>query len=691
MKRATRFQSAWARAFVLLACISTLTFQQTSYAATVHRLKPVANAFKFQELLNQKVVTVDLVKSIASPDLFTISATLALSASTAQSVTANSDFSLTAGQLSFHHKIGDDPAYKAGKTTAAFADFYTVTVKGKIKKIVYRTTHLHWTATALTVSVTAHTSDTATPGWSSILANIYPGASNGALSNQISGSVTFAGAALIFDPVAASGKISNKLVKEHGGTTFTIAKVSLKGAGATTHPAFAAVFATSGSATALTGTAASNLSGGTLTITSGPLAGITVTIPPGAVPGSTQFTLSSNNLSLTPNSGTFSGEGLEIDTDGITTFQQPLDITVPFPDDGSIVPVPYYVNSTGQLELCQLVSIDHTAHTFTFETFHASAYTWIYSLISGTNPHTTYQPGTDGFQIVNLGSVYNPGGECFGMTAFEQWYFRNHNGGLYPRYWQDIPVPAGGTVKGQNIIATRAHTSVSRYWTTYLPRITAEQNFTMAEELSVIENAIDNTAAPTILYLSGTAANAGAHAILAYNYDGSNLYVNDPNLPGQSVAIAGDNLTYPPYGFINLIGDGSLRKEAFDNIYTDAEAGFNGNGAAQVNVTSHFDYEQVTDQSVTFQGFVSSGQVLVDDIEIWVNDSTVFERQIGLDGGFSVTLPLLAGTNNITFKTKGHDDNGNVINAPNTQLTPFHLICTAPDAVILTTPLLGHQ
>jgi len=679
------------RALTIISILLALQPIQSGFAA-----QPPKDSFKFTELVTQHVVNTrsagssTVVHTLVTPDTFTISALIDLTGSSEPSISATTVFALSVGGYSISHELGDDKTYNARKTTATFVDSYTEIVNGRNKKVVYQTTRLHWTSTYLSASVVAHTTDLASPDWASILANIYIGSPNGPVANSISGSVTFGGAGDIFDPIPVTGRIRETSVTEADKTKITETTVSLTAKAGTVEPAFTALLVVPGSDTPQGSTTATNLLGGTLTISSGPLAGVTVTIPPGAVASDTQFSVSSNDLTLIPNAGTFPGQGLSLDSGGQTTFQQPLEITVPFPDDGTIIPVPYYVDSDNHLEPCQVVSIDHVGHTITFLSFHASLYTWIFaSLAESPASVTTYEPGVDGFQIVNNGSVYNPDNEGFGMCAFEQWYFQKHDGGLYSKYWQDIPVPSGGTVKGQNIIATRAQTSVVQYWNNYWSNIALQQNLSNGEQLALIENTLSNTASPTILYLRGISGGSTvAHAVLAYNCNSNGILINDPNAPGEGLMISATNPVYGIYTSIMELGNGSLQKEAFD-----AEAGFDGNGAAQVLVTSSTDYQVFTDSDALLSGNITSGQVLVDDLVVWLNGVSSYEQQIDTTGAFNISpLFLNSGTNDVTFETRGHDEYGNVIEAPNTQLAPFHMIYTGSssssgtgDAVILAT------
>jgi len=647
--------------------------------------KAITNTLSYSESLSQKVVNVkgqDLTWSshLAAGDVYTVRAKMSLAGINVSEFSSATSCSISVGNLHVTCNLGDDPRYRQGKKSAAFRASF---INGDGKTVGLRTVRLSWTSKQLNVSIAGRTTDITATGWASIGADTRIGQQAGPFSDTTSGAVSFSGTGAIFNPLPVAGRVTVRSAHGKDKTQYSPVIVKIKGS---TKGGKAAVHVTVGDETPITSEMLGN-QGGDITISSGALAGVTVEVPAGAVTGDTEFTVSQGSASLVPNSGTFPGQVISIHTDGQTSFEEPLRITVPFPDNGTEIPVPYYIDDNGHLEACQIVSIDHTAGTMTFETFHASLFTWLYSLIAGPQPggHTSYVPGVDGFQIVNTGSTYNPGGECFGMCAFEQWLFKNHGGALYSKYMQDIPLPSSGTIKGQRIVATRAHTSVSRLWSTYWPRVAAELNMTAAERYTVIVNTLDNTAIPAMLYLS-EGATSGTHAILAYDHnDSDTLFINDPNHPAQSLTIARDSFTYGGYAKITMIGDGTYQKEPFTNIYDDAESGFHGNGAAQVTVTSHTDGQHVTERMQVVSGTIESGQVLVDRLVIVLNGTTRFEQPVDLDGSFSIPVELATGENTLRFLTKGHDAGSNEIEALNTQLDAFKLIYDSPNSVILAT------
>ena len=172
---------------------------------------------------------------------------------------------------------------------------------------------------------------------------------------------------------------------------------------------------------------------------------------------------------------------------------------------------------------------------------------------------------------------------------------------------QDIPLGnTGTTIRGQEVIRTRAFDSVARLWNEYLPAVQASYNLPAPARYASIIAILDNTHIPIILNPFG----AGSHAVPAYDHTSSGtpiVLINDPNYPGTTKQMTYDLantsvLSYGQFPYVQVIGQGSFKAESFDAIYADAEAGFDGNGAAQVDITSHTDGQHVTSRTIQFTG-----------------------------------------------------------------------------------------
>ncbi|MBN4071759.1 hypothetical protein JYT30_01205, partial [Desulfotalea psychrophila] len=432
--------------------------------------------------------------------------------------------------------------------------------------------------------------------------------------------------------------------------------------------------------------------GGEIEITQGSAAGVIVTVPPGAFNEDISVTLSQNSGSLSPNEGVFSDIVIDITPGELTHFANPIQITVPFNSSNGF-PVPYYINEKGYLKPCQIVNIDTNAGIMTFETYHASFFTWIYSLTTIPREDLTkFKTGDDGFRITNYGTApLTTGGECFGMSTFAIWYFDKKGSGLYDKYWSNISACTGGDVKGQDIIATRAHLSVSRQWSLYVPKLQQLQGFSDLMRMGWIRNVLSNTKIPTVLYLYNNSSHNGTHAVVAYDMNELNTtYIYDPNYPNSTKSVVFNNSThqfesYNGYGSVAPLGTGTFfYKESFENIWKDAENGFSSPDAT-VEITSHTSGETVQDRNQTITGDVTFGQAIVEKIEIYVNGVT-YSSTVSSSGSFSLSVTLDSGENKPKFTTKAYDQANNLVTVSNNlQCEQFTLNAPSDDAVILVT------
>jgi hypothetical protein len=403
-----------------------------------------------------------------------------------------------------------------------------------------------------------------------------------------------------------------------------------------------------------------------------PVEGIHVEVPTGALAADNQLTLGHNDGTVTPAAGTWSGVLLDLSGPTPLVFDQPVLITAPFTGGASEIPVPYYINPQNQFEVCQTTALDRANGKFTFMTLHTSVYTWFLAssndLVSDYNV-PQFGPATDGFQIVNWGSTYNNRGECFGMSSWTEWYYRYHSadGDFYPRFMQLI-----GGLTGQDIIATRAFSSISAMWERYTPLM--DWSTDPSEQNILIRHAVKTSGAPTNLYIR-KADGSGAHAILAYGWISNQLMLCDPNLPPNPstvrlVAGAWDgyngNGTYaPPYTEIRNIGIGSILREDYSFILSDAENSFSNTADCLIKDLNINAEDHITTRDITLTGNIDSGQVLIEELEI---DTGLSQIKVPVDKllqNFSVKLPVQNGDNYLQFRTRGYVANGSKVDSPN--------------------------
>ena len=436
-------------------------------------------------------------------------------------------------------------------------------------------------------------------------------------------------------------------------------------------------------------------SGGVLQASGGPIDGVLLQIPAGVLSSDTTVSLGYNNGQLSSYKGAIhSAVILSIDVPGAYALAQPIIVTVPFNDDGTTVPFPYYINENGTLSPLELVDIDRVAKTFSFATFHASPFTWFFgTTVYAPGPDDIYQtkllPQNDGFWIKNPVSKmlqkYDPSfGACFGMVAFTDWYYRNKMdtyGDLYPKYHDLINSPwFGGTINptGQDMIAIRSQMSSweeqHNWWNP--PRDKPNYRpLSDAENYAAIQDAIlkSNNA---VIRVSN---DKGGHAVLAYAFNKleGTLTVYDPNCPGEASTIEYDGIAFKPYKTcacwtnndlcfhtgtsfdkIRLYGTGSEPSldASFEQIFADARNNFHGTADTIINVTSHASGQTVDTKHIVLSGTISSGLIPVTDMTVEVIDSgspRFYPIKVATDGLFSVDIDLSQGLNHLRFATYG--------------------------------------
>ena len=372
-------------------------------AGSVSAAKTAKTTLTISESLTEKVACSQTPATkawscgVVAADSYTISAVVLLTGVDIATFTPATTFDLEVGNLHIRHPLSADPRYITGKTSATLTSSYT---DNKSKKVVYQTVILKWTKSQLTVSINGKTADTTTPGWASIQADAYIGQSAGTITDTTSGSIGFGTTSVRFSSIPVTGTVVAKSATGKNKDRYPVYSVKINKvtvAAAVSH----GIQATLGATTTTTNKTMGS-QGGTIGFSNGPLAGVTVSVPLGALASNHQFTVSHRTAALTPRSGTFSGHVIDLQTDGSRHFDEPVQLTVPFTSDGTSIPVPYYIDTNGHLLACQVTGIDRQAGTITFESWHASPFTWILAHLGGAEEvHTSYLAPSDGFQVNN--------------------------------------------------------------------------------------------------------------------------------------------------------------------------------------------------------------------------------------------------------------------------------------------------
>ncbi len=418
-----------------------------------------------------------------------------------------------------------------------------------------------------------------------------------------------------------------------------------------------------------------------------PIAGVLIKINQGTFDNPTVVEIKGRDEDiLSPTDGESSGKVIDLHVkdsvtgEEITSFRNALEITFPFSKHDTHIPVVYYVDDAGNPHFISLSNIDPDAGTASFQTFHASLYTWVNNIldatvISETNIDTGFRPIKDGFNVVNLGGyeVNNKTGECWGMIAFAKWYYEKHSN-LHSTYNEQVDQNA--TI--QDVIASRAQNSVINGYNTNTSD--AEWlEYSDFKKYRSLKSVMTETNQPVILTLTRSLPdNTSSHSVLAYKIESEIIWIYDPNFPGDDslyLSIGTDSLLFKPYyghDFsslyyeVNLIGLGGINLlESFDHILKDADIQFTNNTRSFIRVFNYSDGDIIyyddsnSNSEIILEGNVSSGEVLVEEIELKIDEDR-YTADLDVDtGNFTVKTILKDGDNHILFYLWGHEGSKN--------------------------------
>ncbi len=288
-------------------------------------------------------------------------------------------------------------------------------------------------------------------------------------------------------------------------------------------------------------------SGGTVRVSKpgDPLDGLELTVPPGAYPEAKQF-----NISHAPVNGHTFGQRFNPATPLITVenggaySDEPMTMRIPvvIPRDHFAMAF-YYDEAKGTLEGIPFSSVE--PDSITIVTGHFS---WLLvSLINNTllddllksDIDSHFRPGIDDWQFPNYGTWNTPNGKCAGQAISAMWYFCEQPDGvgrtLYGRYDRNGVPPAtpGLWQDDSRGIRFTAHTQSASNWGSDASRW-MHALFNVRDELTLkaFAYAIQLTGEPQYVGIYSSAG--GGHAMVCYRVHQNNLYIADPNYPGDT-------------------------------------------------------------------------------------------------------------------------------------------------------------
>ena len=297
--------------------------------------------------------------------------------------------------------------------------------------------------------------------------------------------------------------------------------------------------------------------------TGDPLNGFVIDVPSNSYSGSTAFSVSSAPIT----SQTFGGDitpvspMIYVDNGGTYSNDMML-IRVPVQvSAGDFAMGFYYDTTTKQLEGMPLISTD--ANSVTVGTRHFSDF--FISEISDTllngDIDSGFIPGVDDWQFTNRGSYIAQGGHCEGQSLTALWYYCTQPAGadarLYGRYDNNGDVPATPDFWYDDSLGYRFASTVqedidsnsfaNQMWdnlaggkgfqrdengnwqTVDIPGIGDEATW------DLFAYSMEVTKEPQLVGLFSNAG--GGHAMIVYRIYHGDLYVADPNYPGNTTRV----------------------------------------------------------------------------------------------------------------------------------------------------------
>lgn len=324
---------------------------------------------------------------------------------------------------------------------------------------------------------------------------------------------------------------------------------------------------------------------------------LTISVPAGAFATTTTFRVSSLPV---PPSGAVQGAGivarLHIDAGGATT-DSIVRVHVPLRTrTGQVVAAYWYDSTTQRLDPIQVIAADTAGITIGTGTFSwgtsdgitpslrrnltAAGDAPMLSILGRfrelvltvveqatlleKNATTTFKPGRDDWDFVNLGSYITPNGNCHGQTLSALWYHDVHGsvgGQPLSRYHTLAPKIAalfGHDNREAYLHATMVQRDADRSLKTQLLLYTVLVTESDRLNFLMLVDAMRRTNKPQLIGVAQSASVrfgvTGGHALIAYGVeiDGiqGRILIADPNRPGSTApSIVFDRLSgrYEPY------------------------------------------------------------------------------------------------------------------------------------------------
>jgi len=278
--------------------------------------------------------------------------------------------------------------------------------------------------------------------------------------------------------------------------------------------------------------------GGTVTVDTGPIAGLTINVPTGAHNATRSYRVSSAPI----NGNTFKNITpvtplITVDNGG-GYAEEVITVKVPFKTPaGKFAMGFFYDTSTGRLEGIPSLS---GPDMVTLATRHFSSFflSMVDLALLETDIDSGFRPGIDDWQFTNYGSYIASDGHCAGQALSAMWYYvtrpdganatlnkRYDNNGKQPappNLWQD---DSWGYRLASTVQLDAKASIFTKFWNFLrgYDDIINWRNFAYS---------MLATGEPQMVSIESSLG--GAHVMVIYQVNKSNLYVADPNYPGRN-------------------------------------------------------------------------------------------------------------------------------------------------------------
>jgi hypothetical protein len=298
--------------------------------------------------------------------------------------------------------------------------------------------------------------------------------------------------------------------------------------------------------------------GGTITVNvpGATLNGLTVTVPVSAYAAPQTFTVSSAPVTGHTFGSDFNPITPLITVDNGGAFSQKI-ITVRIPVSipaGQFAMGFYYNPATQKLEGMATVSQDASSLTVATRHFSSFVLSAIDKVLLKPDIDTGFRPGIDDWEFPNYGS-YLTSGHCTGQSMTAMWYYYEQPDGkdltLYGRYDNNGNQPPTPDLWMDDSHPYRFASVVwnEMDWSSLGREISEEFIADVdADTWRLFAYSMQLTHQPQMTEIWNTAPGGGGHALVVYRIFGGNLYVADPNFPGNTtrrIEFADD--TFTPY------------------------------------------------------------------------------------------------------------------------------------------------